>query len=310
MPWFITVTVYDSAGEKVAQLYQGGLSQMASEPYLSAPAFAAKAQSVNLVFDGTLANGAKFLPWQGLSSSGTPVAGGIYYIHIQTVDPFGQVTSYTLPITVLEPLGDNQVSIFNSAGELVYHLDFASITMTATDLVLDRYAFAPAFDAAGNALSKVTGSLEGGGGVLGSWSWDGRNAFGEVVSPGVYSVVLTSIIPNAVPLTKTWQIQVLDPVDGSDPKPVVLDAPISQTSLASHGGNVVVRYRPAATLSAEATLYNLAGERISHGVDSSGSGTLLLAANACSAGVYFIAFEYLSPSATRKQNVLKTAIFR
>src|SRR6185503_10141970 len=105
---------------------------------------------------------------------------------------FGSTSSYNLGVNVIEPVADNQINIFNSAGELVYQQSFNSLTSTVTDLSIGDAAFAPLFDANGVSLSKVNGQIRSSDGSATAWSWDGKNMQGLVVAAGVYSVLLSS----------------------------------------------------------------------------------------------------------------------
>jgi hypothetical protein len=294
----------------VALLFSGGATSLPSSPTLSSTVVQPGTQGVNLVFSGILSNGLNQVPWMGLNSSGQPVASGVYFIQVVVADTFGDVSTYNLSISVLAPKGRDEIDIFNSAGELVFVQSFLSLTQTVTNLSLDQYTLVPSFDNEGNALASIKGKIQDNGLTLAPWSWDGRNMSGQVVSPGIYTIQLLDTVPGAPESSKSWQIQVLASTDTSDADPIVLDSPIRGDTLARNSGNLVIRYQSAATTRVEATLYNLAGERVSRAADASPSGTLFLSAQACSSGVYLVVFEYWTPANTLKRSTFKIALVR
>ena len=308
MPNQMKVYVYNSAGEQVLLLFDGGISVIGGAPTLDSSLISSGYSGANLNFMGQLSSGGKSLYWNGVTDNGGMVSGGIYYFKVEQVDPFGAVTSYTIPIQVIEPKGENKISIFNSAGELVYEESFRSLTFTVSDLALLSTSFAPSFDATGLALSKLDGYLRDGNGGSYAWNWDGRNSNGTVVSPGVYSIVLLMDAPAGGQQKVIKQVQVLAALDSNDASPAIYGVhPITDASLK---GGLVLTYRSAATSSVRARIYNLAGELIAEAADGSPSGSLILRPGSMSSGIYIIEFEYRTPSGSNTRSNIKAAILR
>src|SRR5205823_3856585 len=146
------------------------------------------------------------------------------------------------------------------AGELVFEQSFRSLTFTVSDLSLLQSSFAPSFDAAGLALSKLDGLLRDGSGSSQAWSWDGRNSNGLVVGPGVYSIVLLMDASAGGSQKVVRQVQVLAAPDEFEAAPRILGVqPAGEADLRN---GLALAYNPAAAVSVRARIYNLAGELV------------------------------------------------
>jgi flagellar hook assembly protein FlgD len=285
----IKVKVFDSAGEQVAVLYQGGVSQMPGSPQLSGGAVQPGFHGVDVVFDGILENGLNQVPWLGTTDTGAFASSGTYYILVVATDNFGNVSSYSLPVTVMQPVGENAINIYNSAGELVYHESFHSLSVSATDLELESNAFAP-------QQGKLNGTLRSSSGASAGWSWDGRASDGHLVNPGIYTIQLINAQPGQSSMPALKQVQVLTAPETLSGAPRLLSAP----------GGFVLRYDPSAMAKApRVRLYNLAGELVGAALAETASGELSLRLNGAASGVYIVIFEYESLSGMRQRVVLK-----
>jgi len=294
MPFFITVKVFSASGEEVALLYHGSLSAMPSSPKLSGAVVQPGYQGQTVEFAGMLENGASTIAWEGGSNSGAHVAGGVYDIQITSTDQFGASSSYNLPVTVIAPKPDNEINIFNSAGEIVYHQAFSSLTVTVTDLALDQLAFAP-------AAGKLTGQLRSTQGALSGWSWDGRGNNGQLLSPGLYTIQLLSDAPGQGSKPVMRQVQILGAPDTSDAQP----------SAAALGLEIRVRYDASAVACClRARLYTLAGELTAQTAGGSTPGSFSIPCRSLASGVYIVTVEYQTPAGQRKRSLLKVALLR
>jgi len=301
MPLDISVAVYNSAGEEVALLYHGGVSSMPSSPKLDALVLVPGISGVKLLFSGILQDGSKSLAWSGQTATGALVAGGVYTIKTETKDSFGKTSSYAKSVNVVDSPPSSEVNIYNSAGELVYHQDLTQTAQVMTDLDLSVSSFAPAFDSAGNALSKITGQLRSGTGALTPWSWDGRTAAGLVAAPGVYTIQLVSHLPGQGSKPVIRQIQVLGAVDQEDAAPKVLAA--------APGDPLLTMTFKASALggAGRVSLYNLAGELVAQKTALPSSGKVEFDSSRFSSGLYFLVLDYSTPSGTKRQVVIKAA---
>ncbi|MES2202350.1 MAG: hypothetical protein V4498_08875 [candidate division FCPU426 bacterium] len=304
MPYYLKVAVYNSAGEQVAVLYVGGITVMPGAPKLNASVILAGVNGANLSFDGTLANGQTFVTWTGMTGAGDIVKGGIYTIKTTVLDSFGDEQTYTTQVSVIEALSKTQINIFNSAGELVFHRNFSTGDQ-GISLSLDTDSFSP--------LSKsLTGEIRRESGGVTTWSWDGRNDKGQLVSAGIYTVQLLADRAEGGETKVLRQVQVLAEQDTDDPHALVLDSPLREADLERYGG-VRIRYWDYAVDagSVKARLYDLSGHLVSQALGGPiESGEMLLPLRQAAGGLYFVAFEYRTPSGTAKRAMLKVAIVR
>jgi hypothetical protein len=290
----VTVKVYNAAGEEVALLYSGGVTSMPGSPTLSGGVVQPGYQGTRLGFSGVLDSGLSTLSWDGTNNSGGPVSGGVYSIHVESTDPFGGVSSYNLSVSVIQSMAGSRISIFNSAGELVYHEDFHALSATVTDLALDQSAFSP-------AAGKLNGTLRSGAGVSSAWSWDGKGMDGQLLSPGVYTIQLNNQVAGETSKPLIRQVQIIAAPDATDAAPLLL----------STGGAWVLRYQAAAVASGlSVRLYNLAGELVGSAPAGGPSGEAVLPSASLSSGVYVVVFEYQAPSGLRKRSLIKAALLR
>jgi hypothetical protein len=290
----IVVSVFNSNGERVALLYSGGVSMLGAAPALLGSAVQPGFVGASLLFDGILQSGANQVAWLGMNDSGAPVAGGVYTFQVNATDSFGRVSSYSIPINVIQPVGDNEINIFNSAGELVYHESFRSLTVSATELQLNDNAFSP-------QQGKLNGTLRSSNGAQVPWSWDGRASDGHLVAPGIYTVQLVNVQAGQGGRTELKQVQVLTAPEGLDPSPKLL----------SLGGALILRFDPTVMRSApQLRLYNLAGELVPGRQSLSAAGEMTVVLPQAASGVYVLVMDYESPSGTRQRRILKTALVK
>jgi hypothetical protein len=123
--------------------------------------------------------------WDGTNAGEQTVENGVYFIQVDSVDPYGVVKSVTLNVTVARPLARLTILVYNAAGEVVRHLTEleADSLPSAEQVVLSSDVIQPGagFDA---AQSTLTVSVSGGPSVV----WDGRNDDGTTVGDGTYFV--------------------------------------------------------------------------------------------------------------------------
>jgi hypothetical protein len=301
----VKVAVYNSAGELVALLYDGKITQMPGEPALVGSVVVLGQQGVKLVFLGTLESGGNSVSWMGQVNGTSPAKGGVYYLHTTVLDSFGDETAYTKAVTLLEPKGKNTVSIFNSAGELVYHKDLSGLSEPMISLTLQKDSFVP-------TQGNLKGELRGTQGATSLFTWDGKNDKGQLVSSGVYTIQLLADTPEGAETKILRQVAVIANNDDQDAGAIVLNSPITEQTFQQTGG-IEVRYHAVAVQpgSAKAGFYDLSGRLIAQANDPSNNGRLILPAPATlAAGIYLIRFDYLTSNATPKHTAIKVAVIR
>ncbi|MES2202464.1 MAG: hypothetical protein V4498_09445, partial [candidate division FCPU426 bacterium] len=305
MPYQLKVAVYNSAGELVALLYSGGISQMPGAPQLSSGTVLAGVSGAALAFGGVLATGSSQVTWQGLTNAGDPARGGIYTLKTTVMDSFGNETSYANLVSVLEPLNKNEINVYNSAGERVYHAGLAlSLGEPGISLELDTLSFAP--------LNKpLKGEIRGENGSVAPWSWDGRNEKGRLVTAGIYTVQLVADRAEGGQTKILRQVAVIAEQDGEDAGALALGSPVTEASLRKYGG-LPLHYLASAVASgsARASLYDLSGRLTAKAEDPANSGLLILPSPQVAAGLYVAVFEYDSHAGSHKRKLIKIAVLR
>jgi hypothetical protein len=288
-PLRAVIGVYNSAGERVRLLYDGGL-EGAPSPSLDAAVLAAGG-SLSLRLGTRLPGGASSLSWDGTSDGGQSVAGGVYELKVETEDPFGAKTSVILSVQALSaPLGA-VLAVYNSAGECVRRQALSGPDALASGFEPERSVLAPE--------QVLKGQLLLPGGPVISVLWDGRNAAGDQVAGGVYSLVLE--LAGTGRVVQARNIEVLKAPGPPAPELVAGPSPL-------RGRWLTLVCAPFAGRSLAAQAYDLAGEAVAAGASSDGSGRLRLDAAGLAPGLYFLAVQVSDPGLRYPPRVLRFAV--
>ena len=283
MPIHYELSVYNAAGERVRIIGSGSLLLPPESLLLSAQAIVAGGGQVELTL-GSAAGGPTPFSWDGTNSSGQPVSGGHYYLKAEIVDAFGKTTTLGASLEVLGASPGAQVSIYNSAGELVYRESLAPPLAGANSLELQS-----AQDAGGLKLwvRQADGSLA-------AWKWNGRNLQGMAVDSGTYTV-------------KLEQQREGQPLVRSEHSFALLRAPQAKGAppfLA--GGRLILGDRSGA--SASLKLYALNGELVRSWQLSQANGQAALDFSGLAPGIYLLEVD-LVQEGQRERYLLKTAFW-
>lgn len=286
-PFHVNIAVYNAAGEKVAGIADaaGVYSQVISAKPLS-PGFdpdSGGAASIMLLGPNQL------LLWNGAGSDGQTVAGGIYYVKIEVKDPFGKVEAFTESVNVLRSSSPTFVEIYNSAGELVRTLP-APAGYQSVGLKTSAGAIAP-----GPQATPVVMTFAGGATV----SWDGLNATGEIVAPGIYQIKVRSAKTG---LDYAGSVTVLRAAAGNAPDIAMEENPHRMAK-------GPFRFKVNGTVSVtqiSGALYNAAGERVDKMLPLAGGWLGFCKGNA--SGIYFMEVLIQDQGITRRL-VKKIALF-
>jgi flagellar hook assembly protein FlgD len=312
MPYQLQVTIYNSAGEVVRTLFNGQAATLPGAVKLSTASLMAGQGSLTVDLGGPLNGGngvggtaAGLLVWGADNDNGQLVAGGVYTMKLEYQDRFGGVTSYTQSINVLQGAATASVNVYNSAGELVYAKVYNSVSTTPMSLDLANTVMAAAYDGSGGGLGAIQGSLKMAGGPDQAFAWDGRGSNGQPVQPGVYTLQLVSGTGRGT-IIDSRQISVIKAPPGAlSVEPVVGPNPAGPLA-----AEIAVSYPPTGLFSAEATLYDQAGERVESAIDPSQSGVLRLALGRCAGGVYLVELRARRAQGEPYRKVFKAAILR
>ncbi|HTB22929.1 MAG TPA: hypothetical protein VK914_09500 [bacterium] len=309
----VTVAIYNSAGELVRSLYQGGAANPANQVQVLESVGPGGALQVDVTgLDGQAGSD---LIWNATNNGGQSVAAGVYTVQVATTNPFGQVQTQTKMVAVTAGAGPVSLGIFNSAGELVANL---SAEMAGQDSEPVSMSLAPPDGQAGNGVVAVSGAAAGSGsggliikitfanGDTKTVLWDGLGTQGQPLQPGNYLATLYQAEPGSDTVVKSQPFVLLGAADGSAnsmaQSAIVVPNPVD-------GDWFTVQFQPDATDSAAARLYTLDGGVAAEGA-SNGPGSLRLSGD-WSGGVYLLDFEvHGGPGGTLARRVLKVAIVR
>jgi hypothetical protein len=282
MPFSLQVNIYNSAGERVRSLYNGS-SQCAPQSVQALPPTLAPGQGLSsLALHCPISGGGNSIGWNGVNDQGQAVASGTYYFRMQVVSPFGQVSAWIAPVAVLDLPSQATLSIFNSAGELVYNVPLSSYPSPVASMSPDKGSL---------KLTLQNGSTQ-------DFAWDGRNNQGMIVASGSYTAHLVVSSPGGSKTIQDFPVTWINPGAGPDGAPLAYPNP-------AHAGSQgpMISYRGPQAL---ARLYNLAGELVAQASDT-GGGLLAFHVPALAAGIYMIDFESVQ-AGQRSRKLIKWAV--
>ena len=314
VPHHVTIGAYNSAGELVKLIFDGGAQYAPGDLKLDADTIAGGAGGVNIAFPGYLydpTQGATVggVLWMADNNGGQTVSGGVYYIKATITDNFGQVTTLQHSVQVVSVVPENSLRIYNSAGEVV-----AEIALTATAGTTGRFSsmslpsdqFAASFD------PKTGGSTNGAfevqmtdskGNQVSYW-WNGLTSQGIPAKSGSY---VAELVYNAgtsgsrVVESKSFIVLQAGNI-------ATLDGAFAYPNPVTQGGDILVGYPVSINYPAVARLYNLAGEMIAQSTDPAQKGVLRFPGGSLASGVYVLKVEKLSGAAVVVRTTLKVAV--
>jgi hypothetical protein len=242
--------------------------------------------------------------WDTTNNNGQSVAPGTYYVEVKSTDAFGKVTVYSEAVTVMGTLVSNSLKVYNSAGEMVDQVNLTALTGLATG-----------FSSATGSSAAVAGSgLKFNVQVVGSntpeqVAWNGLNAQGQPVSPGVYMVELVyAPVGQASAVVKVMPVTILDRPGGAAQTALAGAVVAPQPYVAAKGGGLNVVYTPVPGEQLSGRLYNLAGQLVEQGLDAQGSGRITLSVDRVSSGIYLMELQMDDGDAILARRIVKVAI--
>jgi flagellar hook assembly protein FlgD len=305
VPEHLVVALYNSAGERVRLLYDGGAGAVPTDVSLLGGAVVSGSSSVFLQLNTQLPTGGTGLSWNGTNDNGQAVGGGTYYFKVQFSDPFGGVTSFIQPVqAVAAPT--QQLAVFNSAGEKVWSAGLAGLG-TATQLTLGSSVLLEGYDpVTGKADQPLQIQVKDGAGTALNLAWDGRNAQGVPVGGGAYTVQIIGTQVGAGALVASKGVIVMQgpralpsqPLQVG-PQPWTGDQPLK------------IRYQAWPGCVAQARLYDLAGEAVAQGApDATGGGLILMPAGKLASGIYLVEIRLMQGSQLLSRRTCKAVRLR
>jgi len=129
----------------------------------------------------TEGTGGTIFTWKAINDQSQLIDQGVYYIKVETLDPYGHTSTFIKDITVVRLEEYIELNIYNNAGEIVRTIRQKKTGLTPSvklDLLDTIY------------LSKTQNNIliQYGPGVGENIIWDGMNQGGELVTNGIYEI--------------------------------------------------------------------------------------------------------------------------
>jgi len=201
-------------------------------------------------------------------------------------DPFGQTTSFTKSVQVLDGGDAQHLDVFNSAGELAFRADLSSLSKTVTAFSFDKDVLASAYSASGSGMDAIQITLSFADNTSVTVPWDGRGLDGRPLQSGSYTAVLVSADQQGSRVASKSFTVIRAPDADLSWAPLIGPNPAPSEGAPLLGRVLQLRYPPGELVDATAELYNLAGEKVTEAQDAGGTGTLWLSYESKASGVY------------------------
>jgi uncharacterized repeat protein (TIGR01451 family) len=307
----IRLSIYNGAGEviKTVVLFQFNTA---------IPSFQIEGSPVLLDQDQAVFtyNGMTLGTWDATNVEGDKVTNGTYLVKLQSVDPYGTVTTVTRELVVSITRSTLDVAVYNEAGEVVRSFSREEIvqmvagtggTLLPEDLDVGRASLSGqvlAVSEAGPGAS-VTVTLGSGRGL----AWDGRGDNGSLVGSGKYFVVVKSSVPGDYDQQMILNLTVQN--DGTSgiagvtvsPNPLRLDQSQQVQFQVNSASGAVTRV--------EIKIYTVAGELMTAlRSDPANPSTVVwdLSGKRVSSGTYLAVVESYGPGTFLGRKVLKVQV--
>lgn len=311
MPHQVKIAVYNSAGELVKLVFSGAAQYKPGDLNLSSDVVAGGSGSLSISFPGvlydpTLGQMSSVL-WLADNNNGQYIAGGVYTIKAEITDNFGQITTLQKSVQVISVVPQNELVIFNSAGEVVARpaLPAAPSGRAYTSVSLKSDSYVPEYHADGTIIKNMEFELKDETGAVVPMMWDGKNEQGVPVASGSYTAQLiysaTGSGTHSVIETKSFVV-LRSAAVGS------LDGLIAGPNPALRGADIRIKYPISPGYQAHARFYTLNGDLVGQADDPNGNGWLTLKTGGLASGVYIIKVDNSSGGAIVSQRLLKVAL--
>jgi hypothetical protein len=312
MPFELTVTIYNSAGEIVRGLYSGPIQVLPTSINLSSssspdPDILATGGTLTLSLPGQLGpGGPTSLSWSGTNDQGQPVTTGVYTFKLTMLDQYGHISSLDQQVTVMDTQGQNVLAVYNSAGETVYHEVLSRLPPSVVSFTVKNHAFVAAFDSSGQPLPG-TGLLltyQAANNLTYPYTWYGVGMDGQALSSGVYTVQLLRTVGSSSSILESQQVTLLSHGQRVGSGARVVPNPVMD------GGKAVLSFLPSIGSTAQAQVYSLAGERVLIVSGPSIAGSLTLDTSRLGPGIYVVEFTKVQNGAVLTRTLIKMAVIR
>ena len=313
-PYRVTVSIYNSAGERVRTVFEGSLTDKPTGLTVgNLPANGNGALPLQFFLTGG-AGALGGMVWNTDNDNGQNVDGGTYYVKIDTEDSTGQIVSFSQGVSVLSPSGGNSLAIFSPSGELVREIPLSGLPSALVDFSVDagRGISATNGDPSGSTPA-LSFTLKDATGAEHPWVWDGLNSLGQPVQSGTYIVRLVHSELGTATTVKTEAVTLLATPGGlperSAASAIIAPQPYSSAA-AQAGQGLSLQYVPIPGVAGRVYLYNLAGELVAQGLDGNSVGSISLPGDKLAGGIYLVDFELQNGSALLARRAMKMVIAR
>ena len=249
----------------------------------------------------TAGKGSTSFFWNTQSQDGQYVSNGVYLVRVEELDAYGSPTIKTISLTVLNVDEYVELSIFNSAGELVKNVK-EPLSSLPSDVSLGTQSTV-------NVGSGSDVVFKYGPDPADYIAWDGKNFAGQTVTNGTYEITLAIKTREGLAYNLSKTVTVLNEGSALVSGFKVYPNPYS----AEFGG--VMKYAWVATQSGTARLsiYNVKGEKVRtlYARLESGSADwdLLTTSGDRAAGGYYVTMlEAVSGSGQMQRLKVKSAV--
>jgi hypothetical protein len=213
-------------------------------------------------------------------------------------------------VEVINNQGENTLTIFNSAGEIVRHMvltDSYPRGIVDIEIPPSEDVYAPTFDSNGNNTSTPL-NIKGfdSQGVSHTISWDGKNDLGQPVASGTYVIQMLYVSGGGVKTVVSRTITVIQTASNI----TLAGAVLGPNPVMSGGQFIVISYPASSNYQAVAQIYTLSGELVAKGIDPGATGRVKIDVSKLSGGIYLVELEKVEAGQVGARLTLKLGVAR
>jgi hypothetical protein len=298
--------VYNEAGELVKEILVGRFPQplvnIQLDPGHVIDSLHGENSSIGIYNDGVLIGS-----WDGTNRDGTPVSNGNYFLKVDNVGAYGDVTTVTRVVKVDRVICRVTILIYNEAGEvvrsLVAILDDSGMPQPLS-MELSAAVIQPSLEDGGRTPREVEVVLNNGVTVV----WEGKSDAGSFVQNGQYFIEANSVNGRGTQSTVVKAISVLGADRGKGigritATPNVLNG--------TKGYKAVFKVERPADTTLKATIYTVAGELVARQQGRAGANEVAWDASRVVSGLYLAVVEQVDHQGGRvSRQIQKIAVIR
>lgn len=293
----LTLDLFDASGEKVHSitLYQPGLESALPDEL-----------ELVWVFDETTKVMIPLIPgrldlWDGLLGDEAMVPAGLYHVVIRSSNPEAgsdEMARFNVSIVIVQ--SREHVEILDASGNVIQTLEVTGstngeLTLSNEVLILARVGTNVEINSGGVSL------MGAGGGPL---VWDGTNASGETVSPGIYTVRYVKVLPDGTEVMQEITVVVQANLFESGEAVVLVPNPVVGLDKVTIYVNTIGLNMIGGS-QGNARLYTLDGALVHSVVLDPILGIGELDIRGLAAGFYLVVVKFEGPDLRRPQVVIK-----